>query len=135
MAVAGKNAGLYIGSTPTKIAETTEANLSVNGTTIDTTNFDSNEWGEFINGTKSWSINVTANFKANDTNGQIAAINNIFLSEQTAIPVELRLTSAASPKFAGNAIVSNVSVSTPVNDKVTLSFTLTGSGALAFTAA
>ena len=135
MAVAGKNAGLYIGSTPTKIAETTEANLSVNGTTIDTTNFDSNEWGEFINGTKSWSINVTANFKATDTNGQIAAINNIFLSEQTAIPVELRLTSAAAPKFSGNAIVSNVSVSTPVNDKVTLSFTLTGSGALEFTAA
>jgi len=135
MAVAGKNAGLYIGESPAKIAETTEANLSVNGTTIDTTNFDSNEWGEFINGTKSWSISVTANFKASDTNGQIAAINNIFLSEQTAIPVELRLTSAAAPKFAGNAIVSNVSVSTPVNDKVTLSFTLTGSGALAFTAA
>lgn len=135
MAVAGKNAGLYIGSPLAKIAETTEANLSINGTTIDTTNFDSNEWGEFINGTKSWSINVTANFKATDTNGQIAAINNIFLPEQTAIPVELRLTSAAVPKFSGNAIASNVSVSTPVNDKVTLSFTLTGSGALEFTAA
>lgn len=131
MAIAGKNAGLYVGAN--KVAETTECNIKVDGTTIDTTNFDSNEWGEFINGTKSWSLDVTANYKPTDT-AQTAAMNNIMNSNQSTIAIEFRLTSAATPKITGNVIVSNFEINTSVSDKITFKATFTGSGAPTFTA-
>lgn len=131
MALAGKNAGLYIASN--KIAETTECNLKIDGTTIDTTNFDSNEWGEFINGTKSWSLDVTANFKPTDT-AQAAAMANIMESDQSTIAITFRFTSATAPNIAGNVIVSSFEIDTSVSDKITFKATLTGSGAPTYTA-
>jgi hypothetical protein len=134
MAVAGKNAGLFVGSTPAKIAEITDASLKVDNKTIDTTNFDSNEWDEYLLSTKSWSIDFTANFKPSDAS-QMSVMNNIINPSQAAYPIEFRLTNVASPpKFTGNVITSSISVDTSVSDKITLKGTMTGSGALSFSA-
>lgn len=132
MAIAGKAGGFYLGAN--KVAEVNDCSLSVNGKTIDTTNFDSSEWEEYINGTKSWSVTVNANFKASDTLGQKALMDNINLASQSPIAAELRLTAAATPKFAGNVVTESYSVSVPVADKITISFNLKGSGALTYTA-
>jgi predicted secreted protein len=131
-ATAGKAGGFYLGAN--KVAEVIDCNLQVNGSTIDFTNFDSGEWEEFINGTKNWSLTVNANFKATDTNGQKALMDNINLASQTPIAAELRLTAAATPKFTGNVVTESYSVSVPVKDKITISFNLKGSGALSYTA-
>jgi predicted secreted protein len=132
MAIAGKAGGLYVGAN--KVAEVNDASLSVNGKTIDTTNFDSGEWDEFINGTKNWSISANANFKASDATGQKALMDNINNASQAPIAASLRLTAAANPSFSGNIVTESYSVSTPVADKITISFNLKGSGALTYTA-
>ena len=132
MATAGKAGGLYVGAA--KVAEVSDCNVKVSGKTIDTTNFDSSEWEEFINGTKSWSIDATANFKATDTTGQVALMNNILSASQAAFAVTLRLTAAAAPNFAGNVVTESFDIGVPVADKISAKFTLKGSGALTFTA-
>jgi predicted secreted protein len=133
MATAGKNASLWVGDTLIKVAEGTDCSITVNGTTIDTTNFDSGEWSEFINSVKNFDLSLTANFKATDT-AQVAIMNNIITASQDEYPFEYRLTSAAAPKFSGDIITENYSVSTPVADKITLTASLKGVGALVFTA-
>lgn len=132
MAKAGKNASLWVGSPLAKIAEGTECSLSVNGTTIDTTNFDSGEWEEYINGVKSFSLSFTANFVVSDT-AQMAVMNNIINASQAEYAFEYRLAGTA-PKFTGEVITENFSVSTPVADKITLQASLKGVGALGFSA-
>ncbi len=132
MATAGKAAGLKVGAN--KIAEVSDCNLKVAGKTIDTTNFDSSEWDEFINGTKNWSIDFTANFKASDTNGQVAVMNNILTASQAPYAVTLQLTASAAPSFSGNVVTESFDISVPVADKISVKATLKGSGALTFTA-
>lgn len=133
MALPGKSASLWVGATPAKIAEGTDCSLTVNGTTIDTTNFDSNEWSEFINGTKDFSLSVTANFDPTDT-AQVAVMNNILSASQSEYAFQYRVTSAATPSFSGNVITENWSISTAVADKITITASLKGVGALTFTA-
>lgn len=132
MAVAGKNGGLYLGAN--KVAEVNDVSLSINGKTIDTTSFDSGEWEEYINSTKSWSMSVNANYKASDTNGQKALMDNIMLSSQSPIAASLRLTASATPNVGGNVVTESFSISVPVSDKITISFNLKGSGTLTYTA-
>lgn len=134
MATAGKTASLWVGSPLAKVAEVKDVSLSVNGKTIDITNFDSGEWEEFINSTKGWSLSVNANFKATDPS-QVAIMNNILNASQGVYAIEYRLTSAAAPKFAGNVVTESYSVSAPVGDVINLQATLKGSGELTFTAA
>jgi predicted secreted protein len=134
MALAGKQAGLYIGNPLAKVAETTDVSLKIDGKTIDTTSFDSNEWDEFINGTKSWSIDGTYNFKPTDT-AQLAIMNNIINASQPTMPIEFRFTNAATPpKISGNVITSGIQIDTAVADKITMKGTLQGSGAPTFSA-
>jgi predicted secreted protein len=134
MATAGKTASLWVGDPLAKVAEVKDVSLSVNGKTIDITNFDSGEWEEFINSTKGWSLSVNANFKATDPS-QVAIMNNILNASQGVYAIEYRLTSAAAPKFAGNVVTESYSVSAPVGDVINLQATLKGSGELTFTAA
>lgn len=133
MAIAGKNSSFWVGNPLAKVAEGNEISVSVNGKTIDTTNFDSGEWEEYINGTKSYSITLNANFKATDA-AQVEVMSNILNSGQSAYNWEYRLTSGATPKFSGSGITESFSVSSPVSDKITLSATIKGSGALVFSA-
>jgi len=133
MATVGKTASLWVGNPLKKVAEVKDVSLSVNGKTIDITNFDSGEWEEFINSTKGWSLSVNANFKATDPS-QVAIMNNILNASQGVYAIEYRLTSAAAPKFAGNVVTESYSVSAPVGDVINLQATLKGSGALTFTA-
>ena len=134
MATAGKTATLWVGN-PTqlkKVEEVKDVSLSVNGKTIDITNFDSGEWEEFINSTKGWSLSVNANFNATDPS-QVAIMNNILNASQGVYAIEYRLTSDPAPKFAGNVVTESYSVSAPVGDVINLQATLKGSGELTFT--
>ncbi|HYH05381.1 MAG TPA: phage tail tube protein [Bacillota bacterium] len=133
MATAGKNSSLWIGSPLAKVSEGTDISMSVSGKTIDTTNFDSSEWEEYINSTKSFSISFTANFIATNAQHQ-ALMNNIINASQSAFAFEYRLTSGATPKFSGNVITESFDISAAVGDKISLKVSLKGSGALGFIA-
>ena len=135
MATVGKTASLWVGnpSQLKQVKEVKDVSLSVNGKTIDITNFDSGEWEEFIISTKGWSLSVNANFNATDAS-QVAIMNNILNASQGVYAIEYRLTSAPKPKFTGNVFTESYSVSAPVGDVINLQATLKGSGKLTFTA-
>lgn len=53
---------VMVSSSPTPIAHSTDASLSVNGETIDVTTKDSLGWRELLAGNKNWSISGGAAF-------------------------------------------------------------------------
>lgn len=127
--LAGFQGGLYTNSgTPTKIAQVREATLTVETSEIETTNFDSNGWVENIPGLKSWSVDAEAEFDPADTSH--SDLFDALVNGET-LTINLYPKDAASQKgFSGSAIVTSFEVGVPVDDVVTVSLTLTGTGAL-----
>ncbi|MDA8212161.1 MAG: phage tail tube protein [Clostridia bacterium] len=130
MAIAGKSGSLYVGATPAKVAEISGWSLDLGGDNIDTTNFDSNGWKEYLAGLKEWSGSAEGNFKFTDTTGQKAIYDA--WAAGTSLSAEFRL-GTTSPKFSGAIFVSSVGIEDPVDDKITVTFDFQGSGALTYT--
>lgn len=130
MAVAGKSGGLYIDSN--KVAEIKNWNLDLSADMLDSTNFDSNGWKQFIAGLKEWSASAEGNYTVNtDTNGQ-KAIQDAWLAG-TSLSIELRV-GATVPKYTGSVLISSMPVEVPVDGIVGISIELQGTGALGYTA-
>jgi len=125
MALAGRGGSIVI-SPNNKVAEMTTWSLEMSVDTIDTTNFDSNDWGEFLMSFKSWTVSTEGNFKPDDTMGQKALISAYINST----PVTLLLKVNSTVQFSGNAYVTSLSIETPVDDKVSFSAEFQGSGAI-----
>jgi len=131
MAVAGKSGGFYIGVN--KVAEIKNWSLDVGADMMDSTNFDSNGWKEFIAGLKEWSASAEGNYKINaDANGQ-KAIQDAWLAG-TPLSIELRV-GATFPKYTGSALVSSMPIEVAVDGIVGFSVELQGTGALTYAAA
>jgi Predicted secreted protein len=127
MALAGKGGALYVGTTPTKVAEITTWSLDVSADAIDVTSFDSDGWQENLPGLKSWSGSAEGNWKVNtDTQGQ-KALQDAWLNG-TLIQVQFRIND--TNYYAGQALVTGLSIEAPVDDKISFSVDLTGSGPL-----
>jgi len=124
MALAGRGGSIWV--SPNKIAEMTSWSLELSVDTIDTTNFDSSDWGEFLMSFKSWTVSSEGNFKPDDTQGQMALISAYLNS----VPVTLLLKVASGDEFQGQAYVTSVSIENPVDDKVAFSCELQGTGAI-----
>lgn len=126
MAIEGFGGGVYIGSTPTKVAEIGNWSLDMSADDIDITSFDSQGWRERMQGIKEWSGAFEGNFDPTDTTGQ-AELINAWLSGE-AVTLELQVN--ASVKFSGDALVTP-SIEAPVDDKVSFSCDFQGTGPLA----
>jgi len=125
MAIAGYGGGVYLGSTPKKVAEIANWSLDMSADDIDITSFDSEGWRERIQGIKEWSGSFEGNFKPDDADGQ-AALINAWLNGQKVI-LDLQVNSAV--KFSGDALVT-LNIETPVDDKANFSCDFQGTGAL-----
>ena len=125
MALVGYGGGVYIGDTPKKVAEIANWSLDMSADDIDITSFDSQGWRERIQGIKEWSGSFEGNFKPDDADGQ-ASLINAWLAGQK-VTLELQVNSTV--KFSGDAFV-NLSIETPVDDKVSFSCDFSGTGAL-----
>jgi TP901-1 family phage major tail protein len=125
----GYMGGIYTNDgSAVKIAQVRDATLSIEASEIDVTSFDSNGWVENIAGLKSWSVDAEALFDPADASQQ-----DVYdaLVEGTALSIQLFPKDAASQKgYAGTVIVTSFEVGVPLDDAVTVSLTLTGSGAL-----
>lgn len=131
-AIPGFSGGLYVrsGTVSSKVAEITEATLTVEMSEIDVTSFDSNGWVENIPGLKNWSIDAEANYRSNDTTGQTALYTALISSSTIGIVIYPKdVTSAAG--YSGSVVITSFEVGVPVDDKVSLSLSLTGTGDLA----
>lgn len=129
-AIAGYEGGLYTteGSTETALAKVKEATLSISADTIDTTNFDTDGWAENIPSFRSWSVDATLLYVPEDTT-QEDLEDALFAN--SPVTVVLYPKDAASMKgYKGTAYITSYEVGDPVDDAVTISVTLTGSGAL-----
>ncbi len=123
MAIKGKDGGVYIGAN--KVAELANWNLDMGADDIETTNFDSAGWKEYLAGLKEWSGSAEGNYDPTDATGQ-KAILQAWLNGET---VTLDLKVNATIKFSGSALVK-LSIETPVDDKVAFSFDYQGTGPL-----
>jgi len=123
MAIVGKGGSVYIKAN--KIAEIANWSLDLGADDVETTNFDSNGWKEFLAGLKEWSGSIEGNFKPDDTNGQ-KAILNAWLNG-TALNFEFRVSDTVT--FTGSALVKP-SIEVPVDDKASFSCDIQGTGAL-----
>lgn len=130
-AIAGYKGGLYVksGSTASKIAEITEATLTIEQSEIDVTSFDSDGWVENIGGLKNWSVDAEANYRADDANGQTALYSALVGSTASVIELYPNDTSSALG-YTGSVIVTSFEIGSPVDDKISLSLSMVGTGAL-----
>lgn len=123
MAIAGKDGSVYIGTT--KVAEISNWSLDLSADDIETTNFDSEGWKEYLAGLKEWSGSIEGNFKPSDTNGQKAILQA--WASGTALTFNFKVNDTVT--FSGSALVKP-SIEVPVDDKASFSCDIQGTGEL-----
>lgn len=120
----GKNGIVKIGSNT--LAELTEFSWETSAETADDTAM-GDAWNTHLIGQKSWRGQATCNFDSSDTNGQVA------LAEGASLTFNLYpLGAATSTKYkTGTATVTKVAPSVPLRNKIAVTFSFEGNGALA----
>jgi len=129
-AIAGYEGGLYTEETATQtaLAKVREATLTIEADTIDTTNFDTQGWAENIPSFRSWSVDAELLYVPEDAS-QEDLEDKLFAN--SPVTIVLYPKDAASAKgYKGSAYITSYEVGEPVDDAVTISVTLTGTGAL-----
>lgn len=126
-ALSGHQGSVMIGANSVADIDQWDVDLEID--THDVTNFESDGNKEYISGCKGWSGSFSGNWAvADDTNGQ-AALQSALLAGTS---VSLKLYVDATHYYSGSALLSNMSVGTPVQDKVTVSFSFQGTGAITY---
>lgn len=127
------------------IARTTNFTLSLGKNTIDITSFDTEGFEDFLADRKNWSISfgsmVTRDYgvgSAHAATGGSGVFNNLFdlwLSPSGDYPVTVGLGDAdkTGNYFSGGGILTELSIDGSVGDKMTLSGTIQGAGAISRT--
>ena len=125
MAVAGKNGKVIIGESGNqKVAAIKNWSLE----TLETTAL-GDDWKNYITGLKEWTASSEGDYEVpTDTQGQ-AALQEAYLAGTTVI-VKLYVDNANY--YQGTAYISSLSIEDPVDDVVSISLELTGTGELSF---
>ena len=116
----------------TKVGNITSLSLSVDGETINITNFDSGSWNDYLAGDKDWTMDITAH---NDPEGdaqQDAMEVAMFTNDPSgAVTFGPETPTTGDITFSGNVKMTNFSVdASGANDVVETSFSLQGNGQL-----
>jgi len=102
-------------------------NLKVDGTTIDVTDFESDEWGEFINGTKSWTVDAEKFWITSDDFTER-------FSEELIIVLYCDFGTTKT-RFEGYAVISSDEIDTAVSDAIKGKISFSGSQGVYYRAA
>lgn len=118
-----------IWTSTSKIPNIQNYDMTVDANEVDASDHDSGEWGETMNTTKKWVIDVTALYNDGDPIQE-----SLYDAEiaNTIIPIELRPNGTATgrKKFSGNAKVKGWKQTGPQEGPQGLTFTLSGQGPL-----
>lgn len=122
MAIAGKGGSVKFDSS--SVAEMNSWSINPAADEIDTTNFDSGDWKEYMSNLKEW----TFSFEGNLVKGHVASlINKIGKTAE----LELKVTATdGSITFSGQGFITGIDVEVPVDDKATISADGRGTGAM-----
>lgn len=113
----------------TAITGRTSSNLDMSWDIFDETTADSAQNKEKGAGEFDWKLGVEGKLKATDTN----SVTQLKTAGDARTPVAAlfgRLSDDAR-RYSGNVLVANLSISAPINEAVTWTATLEGTGALA----
>lgn len=129
MAVAGKNGKVIIGESGNqKVAAIKNWSLELSLETLETTAL-GDDWKNYITGLKEWTASSEGDYEVpTDTQGQ-AALQEAYLAGTTVI---VKLYVDGTNYYQGTAYISSLSIEDPVDDVVSISLELTGTGELSF---
>ncbi len=129
MAVAGKNGKVIIGESGNqKVAAIKNWSLELSLETLETTAL-GDDWKNYITGLKEWTASSEGDYEVpTDTQGQ-AALQEAYLAGTT---VTVKLYVDGTNYYQGTAYISSLSIEDPVDDVVSISLELTGTGELSF---
>lgn len=126
----GKDLQVYIDASTIAFADSFDYTLDKK--TIDVTNLSSAGWDEFVLGSKSWDGNVSGLFvKTLDASRSFDYLLDNYLTTNASVGVMFKPSTTGYGYVQGSAFVTNLKVSNGgLNDKVTYSATLKGTGPL-----
>lgn len=129
MAVAGKNGKVIIGESGNqKVAAIKNWSLELSLETLETTAL-GDDWKNYITGLKEWTASSEGDYSVpTDTQGQ-ATLQDAYLAGTT---VTVKLYVDGTNYYQGTAYISSLSIEDPVDDVVSISLELTGTGELSF---
>ena len=116
-----------VSSTPTPIAGSTENSMSVNGETIDVTTKDSLGWKEILPGLRSWGFKGSGKFDDAASFG----FSDLFAMFLAGVAVQVRFSfeDSGDPYWYGEAVLTSLELTAPMEKEVTFSYSLEGSEA------
>lgn len=129
-AITGKNATIKIGGVSEALTSLLGANnwqITVDVSMIEDTDFETQGWVTNLAGNKSWTGTIDFSFQIPDASTgqsilQEAALNGTLL--------EGEFTTDGTNGYKGQFYVNSFPITTPQNDRVTVSASITGSGKL-----
>lgn len=113
------------GNNAVAVAGQKDASITLSADTVDTTTKDSNGWKENDVSFKSWEASLDGLVKLQD-NG-FKKVADAFYSDT---PISVEIAYPGGEKETGNAIITSIEKGLPLEDKVSYSIALTGSGPL-----
>jgi len=129
MSLSGVGGNVKVGAAPAVVGEVNQWKLDIDAAALETTNFSSGGWKEFIAGLKDWTGSFDANWDvANDTEGQAVIQSNMFAGTSMAVELDVDGTH----KYTGSILVTKASIDTQVKGIVTIAYTFQGTGVLTF---
>jgi predicted secreted protein len=126
----GKNAGLWCGAGPTKVAGIASVKFGSTAKEVDVSDFDSAGFEEYLVGLIGGGVTASGSYESADASGQVA-LRTSFLAG-TAIACEVRWT-ATTPKVAFSGLVTSFNIDASVTDKIGVEITIKPTGTLTFT--
>ena len=102
--------------------------INLNQELIDATTKGSGGWKDHLAGLKDWSADIEALVDFGQSEGLSECFSDV--TNGTSLTVKFGTEVTGDSRWTGTAYVSNLSWSAPMEDVVTYSFSVTGSGAL-----
>ncbi len=86
-------------------------------------------WRHFVHGLRGWNGSLQGYYDlVNDTTGQQALFNAMIVNDTTVVLV--LQTAAGGGQFEGTANITQIQVSDPVDNLISINFTFVGTGSL-----
>jgi len=127
---------LTISETERAVAHSTNVSISVSQEMMAATSKDSNGWDESLPGKKSWT--ASGDFYHDQVTSGKHNLANIFSSltagSKLACTFKLDSQQVDDRYFTGNVYIESIDVNAGVEDNISYSISLKGTGALSFTA-